>query len=264
MSSKKPKFYVVWTGRIPGVYTSWEECREQVDGFPGARYKAFASRDEAEYAAADEPEEHIHSARPAERSTVASTDVDDAASRGGEVSSCGEDISSCGEDISSCGGRISSRTSGSSSGDTRPVHMPSPEVLAKVGFQTLCVDAACSGNPGAMEYRGVYLAEGREIFHFGPVHGTNNIGEFLAIVHALALLDKQGTKMPIYSDSATAISWVRRKQCRTQLARTPRTEKLYEMIARAEAWLKAHRVTNPILKWETSEWGEIPADFGRK
>ena len=111
---------------------------------------------------------------------------------------------------------------------------------------------------------GVYLAEGREIFHFGPVHGTNNIGEFLAIVHALALLDKQGTKIPIYSDSATAISWVRRKQCRTQLARTPRTEKLYEMIARAEAWLKAHRVTNPILKWETSEWGEIPADFGRK
>lgn len=142
--------------------------------------------------------------------------------------------------------------------------MPSPEVLAKVGLQTLCVDAACSGNPGAMEYRGVYLAEGREIFHFGPVHGTNNIGEFLAIVHALALLDKQGTKMPIYSDSATAISWVRRKQCRTQLARTPRTEKLYEMIARAEAWLKAHRVTNPILKWETGEWGEIPADFGRK
>ena len=250
MSSKKPKFYVVWTGRIPGVYTSWEECREQVDGFPVARYKAFASRDEAEYAAADEPEEHIHSAHPAERSTVASTNVDDAASRGG--------------DISSCGGRISSRTSGSSSGGSRPVHMPSPEVLAKVGFQTLCVDAACSGNPGAMEYRGVYLAEGREIFHFGPVHGTNNIGEFLAIVHALALLDKQGTKMPIYSDSATAISWVRRKQCRTQLARTPRTEQLYEMIARTEAWLKAHRVTNPILKWETSEWGEIPADFGRK
>ena len=146
----------------------------------------------------------------------------------------------------------------------RPPRRLPVSVLAKVGFQTLCVDAACSGNPGAMEYRGVFLAEGREIFHFGPVHGTNNIGEFLAIVHALALLDKQGTKMPIYSDSATAISWVRRKQCRTQLARTPRTEKLYEMIARAEAWLKAHRVTNPILKWETDQWGEIPADFGRK
>lgn len=229
MSSKKPKFYVVWSGRVPGVYTSWDECREQVEGFPGARYKAFASRDEAEYAAADEPEEHIRPHRPAARSEAAASQASTPTAPG-----------------------------------VRPVHMPSPEVLAKVGFQTLCVDAACSGNPGAMEYRGVFLAEGREIFHFGPVHGTNNIGEFLAIVHALALLDKQGTKMPIYSDSATAISWVRRKQCRTQLARTPRTEKLYEMIARAEAWLKAHRVTNPILKWETDQWGEIPADFGRK
>jgi caulimovirus viroplasmin len=229
MSSKKPKFYVVWCGRVPGVYTSWDECREQVEGFPGARYKAFASRDEAEYAAADDPEQHIRPARPAARPAAAASQAATPTAPG-----------------------------------VRPVHMPSPEVLAKVGFQTLCVDAACSGNPGAMEYRGVFLAEGREIFHFGPVHGTNNIGEFLAIVHALALLDKQGTKMPIYSDSATAISWVRRKQCRTQLARTPRTEKLYEMIARAEAWLKAHRVTNPILKWETDQWGEIPADFGRK
>ena len=229
MSSKKPKFYVVWSGRVPGVYTSWEECREQVEGFPGARYKAFASRDEAEYAAADDPEQHIRPARPA-----------------------------------ACSEAVASQASTPVALGVRPVHMPSPEVLAKVGFQTLCVDAACSGNPGAMEYRGVFLAEGREIFHFGPVHGTNNIGEFLAIVHALALLDKQGTKMPIYSDSATAISWVRRKQCRTQLARTPRTEQLYEMIARAEAWLKAHRVTNPILKWETDQWGEIPADFGRK
>ena len=229
MSSKKPKFYVVWRGRVPGVYTSWDECREQVEGFPGARYKAFASRDEAEYAAADEPEDHIPPHRPAARSEAAASQASTLAAPG-----------------------------------VCPVRMPSPEVLAKVGFQTLCVDAACSGNPGAMEYRGVFLAEGREIFHFGPVHGTNNIGEFLAIVHALALLDKQGTKMPIYSDSATAISWVRRKQCRTQLARTPRTEKLYEMIARAEAWLKAHRVTNPILKWETDQWGEIPADFGRK
>ena len=128
----------------------------------------------------------------------------------------------------------------------------------------LAVDAACSGNPGPMEYRGVYLGDGKEIFHFGPVHGTNNIGEFLAIVHALALLDKQGLKMTIYSDSRTAISWVRKKCCKTQLERTEHTEQLFQLIERAEAWLKAHRVTNPIVKWETDQWGEIPADFGRK
>lgn len=133
-----------------------------------------------------------------------------------------------------------------------------------LGICALAVDAACSGNPGPMEYRGVYLGDGKEIFHFGPVHGTNNIGEFLAIVHALAMLDKQGLKMTIYSDSRTAISWVRKKCCKTQLERTDETEELFQLIERAESWLKAHRVTVPIVKWETEHWGEIPADFGRK
>ena len=133
-----------------------------------------------------------------------------------------------------------------------------------IGTYALAVDAACSGNPGPMEYRGVYLGDGKEIFHFGPVHGTNNIGEFLAIVHALAMLDKQGLKMTIYSDSRTAISWVRKKCCKTQLERTGETEQLFQLIERAETWLKAHRVTIPIVKWETDQWGEIPADFGRK
>ena len=94
-----------------------------------------------------------------------------------------------------------------------------------------------------MEYRGVYLGDGKEIFHFGPVYGTNNIGEFLAIVHALALLDKQGLKMTIYSDSRTAIGWVRKKCCKTQLERNETTEQLFQLIERAEAWLKSHRVT---------------------
>ena len=133
-----------------------------------------------------------------------------------------------------------------------------------LGTYALAVDAACSGNPGPMEYRGVYLGDGKEIFHFGPVHGTNNIGEFLAIVHALAMLDKQGLKMTIYSDSRTAISWVRKKCCKTQLERNEETEQLFQLIERAEAWLKSHRVTIPIVKWETEQWGEVPADFGRK
>ena len=109
----------------------------------------------------------------------------------------------------------------------------------------VAVDAACSGNPGPMEYRGVYLLTGQEIFHFGPVHGTNNIGEFLAIVHALALM--------------------KQKKCKTKLERTAKTEELFQMIERAENWLKTHTYADiPILKWETEQWGEVPADFGRK
>lgn len=116
-----------------------------------------------------------------------------------------------------------------------------------------------------MEYQAIDLATGAVVFHYGPVHGTNNIGEFLAIVHALALMEQRGIKdKTIYSDSYNAILWVRKKQCKTKLARTPQTEQLYQVIARAEAWLRTHTITTPILKWETKQWGEIPADFGRK
>lgn len=127
------------------------------------------------------------------------------------------------------------------------------------------VDAACSGNPGPMEYRGVDLQTGNILFHFGPIHGTNNIGEFLAIVHALAMLDKEGIRQKtIYSDSKSAISWVKKKKCKTQMERNETTEHLFRIIMRAEEWLKKHNVTANVEKWNTKEWGEIPADFGNK
>lgn len=127
------------------------------------------------------------------------------------------------------------------------------------------VDAACSGNPGPMEYRAIDLSTGAEVFHFGPIEGTNNIGEFLAIVHALALMDKEGIRdKAIYSDSYNAILWVSKKQCKTKLRRDAQTEPVYRIIARAEQWLRTHQVTTPVLKWETRKWGEVPADFGRK
>lgn len=127
------------------------------------------------------------------------------------------------------------------------------------------VDAGCSGNPGPMEYQCVDLLTGQRVFHFGPVYGTNNIGEFLAIVHALALMQQRGiTDKVVYSDSRNAILWVKKKQCKTKLARNARTAELFAIIARAEAWLASHPSTVPVMKWETGQWGEIPADFGRK
>lgn len=135
----------------------------------------------------------------------------------------------------------------------------------EVSANAIAVDAACSGNPGPMEYQGIDLATGARVFHFGPLHGTNNIGEFLAIVHALALLEQKGmTDKTIYSDSYNAILWVKKKQCKTKLPRTPQTEELFNIIARAENWLRTHTVATPIVKWETAKWGEVPADFGRK
>jgi ribonuclease HI len=131
--------------------------------------------------------------------------------------------------------------------------------------ETICVDAACSGNPGVMEYRGVDTVTGKEIFKQGPFkEGTNNIGEFLALVHGIAYLTKNNIQKDIYSDSLTAISWVREKKAKTKLALTPHNQDLFDKIARAEAYLKKTTYTIKIYKWETETWGEIPADFGRK
>lgn len=134
----------------------------------------------------------------------------------------------------------------------------------EVSADAWAVDAACSGNPGPMEYQCVDLQTGEQVFHYGPIYGTNNIGEFLAIVHALALMEQKGMKKAIYSDSFTAITWVRKRQCKTKLDRNEKTEHLYQLIERAEKWIRSHAVHVPIYQWNTRKWGEIPADFGRK
>lgn len=128
------------------------------------------------------------------------------------------------------------------------------------------MDAACSGNPGTMEYQGVETATKRQIFHQGPFKdGTNNIGEFLALVHGLGYLKKHGyDDVPIFTDSVTAMAWVRNKKAKTTLARTDNNAILFDLVARAENWLKNNTYKNPIIKWDTDKLGEIPADFGRK
>lgn len=147
----------------------------------------------------------------------------------------------------------------------KPTSSPFQPVSASILKNSLSVDAACSGNPGKMEYRGVYTETGEEIFHMGPFeYGTNNIGEFLALVHGLALLKQQNSPLPIYSDSVNAISWVRQKKCKTKLEPNEKNKELFDLIARAENWLRNNNYSTPIHKWNTKEWGEIPADFGRK
>jgi len=132
-------------------------------------------------------------------------------------------------------------------------------------LMSLAVDASCSGNPGNMEYRGVYVETGQELFRIGPMRqGTSNIGEFLALVHGLAYFKKNGCQMPIYTDSHNAMLWVRKKKCSTKLVRTPVNEPIFNLIERAEKWLRENDYSTRIIKWETAEWGEIPADFGRK
>ncbi|MBQ7041749.1 MAG: ribonuclease H family protein [Muribaculaceae bacterium] len=208
------KFYVVWEGRSPGIYDSWEECKDQIDGFPGARYKAFPSQDAATEAFRGDASEHIGVLKAiASHNPVAVN------------------------------------------------YSAFPEII----LDSIAVDAACSKNPGPVEYRGVDTKTGITLFKVGPLaDGTNNIGEFLAIVHALAMTAQQGVATPIYSDSRTALAWVRDRKCKTTLQRTPNNARIFELMRRAESWLQTHSYANKLIKWKTEEWGEIPADFGRK
>ena len=140
------------------------------------------------------------------------------------------------------------------------------EASVRPVLPSLCVDAACSGSPGKLEYRGVDTESGREVFRFGPFpDGTNNVGEFLAVVHALTWLAKHNKQLPVYSDSENAIAWVYTGRCRTQLKHTPKNAPLFIMIRSAENWLAENELEeDAVLKWDTELWGEIPADFGRK
>lgn len=208
----KNKFFVVWEGKEPGIYRSWDECKRQIHGYDGAIFKGFVTEAEA---------------------------------REAMVSPCWDYI-----------------------GKNAKTKKPSQLEIEKYGlpnFDSLSVDAACSGNPGVMEYRGVYTKTGEEIFRQGPFKdGTNNVGEFLALVHGLAFLKQKNSPLPIYTDSKTALAWVKAKKTKTLLEKTNANALLFDLIVRAENWLLNNEFETKIIKWETSVWGEIPADFGRK
>lgn len=139
------------------------------------------------------------------------------------------------------------------------------ELIGIPDLNSVSVDAACSGNPGIVEYQCVDTKTKEQIFHFGPLYeSTNNIGEFLGLVHTLAHLKKTNDKRPVYTDSKTAISWVKRKKYKTKLEQNTQNAKSFELLIRAIKWLETNNIDNEIRKWETQAWGEIPADFGRK
>lgn len=227
------KYYVVFRGFNPGVYDNWEETKEQTNGFPGALYKSYSSSEEA----AD-----------AFRNYSGEDDLKDLQILLNIIHETS---------VSTHNTHYSSRQQ-----LTQPIFPPTnPEIDP----EAWAVDAACAGNPGVMEYRCVNLANGEVMFHMGPYNdATNNIGEYLALVHAMALMTQRREYHNIYSDSKTALSWWRNKKVKTKLKQTPENAKVFELLARASVWVNTHHFPMKVMKWQTDRWGEIPADFGRK
>lgn len=144
-------------------------------------------------------------------------------------------------------------------------HLHHLDCEKKPDMFSICVDAAVNAQTHMMEYQGVWT-EGRDrIFHFGPVKVFSiNVGEFLAIVHALAWQKNNKMNLPVYSDSRNAIGWVERGKVNTKVDIAETDKKIPEMLRRAESWLEKNPVHAEVRKWETKIWGENPADFNRK
>lgn len=210
---KKTKYYVVWQWKIPGIYQSWDDCKEQVHGFEWAKYMSFETKEAAEKAYKEDSSQSIGKSKAKEK-------------------------------------------------------ILSPEEIKKYGIpleKSISVDGAWNTATGDMEYQGVETDWKKVLFRQWPfADGTNNIAEFLAIVHALAYCKEKKLLLPIYSDSRNALSWVKEKKCKTKLEKTGRNDEIFELIERAENWLEKNTYPNKLLKWETKVWGENPADFGRK
>lgn len=188
------KFYVIWQGKVPGIYTDWETAKFHIHGVKGAEFKSFKTFEEAKAA---------FEGKNAQNKSIVQ--------------------------------------------------------------ESIAVDAACSGNPGVLEYQGVWVKTGERLFHQGPFkQGTNNIGEFLALVHALAYQREKQLAYPIYTDSKTAQAWLRNKAYKTTLNFNHENTSLKDLLDRAIVYVKNHCIQVPIYTWNTREWGEIPADFGRK
>lgn len=271
--AKKKKYYVVWEGNTPGIYDSWEHCQREIKGYANAKFRSFTSLEEAKKAYRDPSSVKESSKKKKQYYYVVWH---------GHQPGIYTEWNDVLKQISGFKGAIY-KTFGSKQlaetafqehpdkykdGDYKKTKDLSAEELEKIGEPielALAVDAACNGK-GDFEYQGVWNFSRETVFRVGPYKkGSNNIGEFLALVHALAYLnshkDPKMKAMPIYSDSRIAMGWVRAKTCRTNKKPTPEVKNL---ILRAERWLKTHSYKNPILKWETKVWGEIPADFGRK
>lgn len=269
------KYYVVWKGKKTGIFKSWDEVKKLIQGVSGARYKSFSSRHEAEMAFKN-PNSIQSTPKKKKQKYYVIWDGDNS---GIYIDWEEARLKLKGvpwDRFKTFGSRILAEKALKEGPekyvgkDFRKTKDLTEEEISTIGNPvelSLAVDAACNEMTGVMEYRGVWTFNyDQELFRQGPYQGgTNNIGEFLALVHALALFSKDPDEkfrtMPIYSDSRIAMGWVKARKCRTKSTPGPEVRK---MIERAETWLSKNSYKNPIWKWETKVWGEIPADFGRK
>lgn len=188
------KYYVVWKGRNPGIYADWGRCKSQVDGFPGARFKSFTSRAEAEAA-------------------FKGMSTSSAGPSGGKVGLNEPDAAGPGTIVSAGTTR---KIAGPSSKSPRT--WAAAEITAAAIEVKIFTDGGCEPNPGKSGsglalYRKNVLSELWYGLH--SPHGTNNTAELNAFHQGMIIAKAEADKLRtvgIFCDSKYAI------QCITQWA----------------------------------------------
>lgn len=124
----------------------------------------------------------------------------------------------------------------------------------------ITVDAAHSMKNGVTEYQAIDLKTGERLFYKNIGNQTTNIGEYLGLMETIKyVIENDFQPRIVYTDSMTAITWFRNKKTASK--------KRHADLQRSEIFLKVMDFdisSIDVRHWNTSEWGENPADFGNK
>ena len=166
------KYYVVWHGREPGIFTDWSGCKAQVDGFAGARYKSFKTKAEAE-----------------------------AAFQGGKNGSPSKN--------SSGSTQTKKRSNGQSVKTYTAKEVEALSIETKIYTDGGCEPNPGNAGSGLALYRNNQI---EELWYglYNP-HGTNNTAELNALHQALIMAQKEldlGRSVAIFCDSKYSIQCV--------------------------------------------------------
>jgi hypothetical protein len=147
----------------------------------------------------------------------------------------------------------------------KEVRTPSLFEIPKRPTKGICSDCGSVNgkNPGIFKYRLVNI-ETKEVIFEKIISGncTNNLAELLGAVHAIGYNTANYLNLPVYTDSQTALSWIRKKLIKTKHIVTD--AELQEELDIALKYIKTLSKAEHPLLWNTVAWGQIDADYGAK
>ncbi|KAG8945980.1 hypothetical protein FRC04_012098 [Tulasnella sp. 424] len=203
----KAGFYAVRRGRQPGVYSTWEECKAQVEGFPRAEYKRFGNLKDAEgFIGVAYIETTLTKSAQTYEDSPSPSSVSSASSRPSTSTSVASAAPS-----TSAAARFKPYPTAISKGKVK-VEESTSRPISRDEWTTAYTDGACRGNGavGAVAGIGVWYGDNdpRNVSERCPGTQTNNRAELIAIIRCLETDLEPDQGLQIKSDSKYAMDCV--------------------------------------------------------